>query len=419
MSEELIRVEQLGKKFCRTLRRSLWYGVLDILRELTGSRRSRWALRKGEFWALEDVDFTLKRGELVGVIGPNGSGKTTLLKILSGLLKPDRGAVTINGKIQALIALGAGFNPILTARENVYVNGAILGISRKEMDVILEDIRDFSELGDFFEMPVQSYSSGMQVRLGFAIAVHLKPDILIVDEVLAVGDASFRRKARNKMMELLHSGISVLFVSHNMTLISSLTSKCLYLSGGRVAGWGDSAEMTTRYVKDSIEKAGMPVNRNGLALHPMSLAYLSFPEILIVKKAETRNVSGGVSLEFKTHDDICIRLECEFKKKLKDVQVGIAIRDRIDDAVITSGKKILDHTVPDGTMVILCRINRLPLREGNFNIGLYISDLHGGGLFKSHQVSGFSIVPDEIILARSDRNHGCLVADVSWSIEHE
>ena len=230
----LLSVEGVGKKFCRHLKRSLWYGVQDIGAELLASRRQNPRLRKEEFWALQGVDFHVDRGELVGLIGPNGAGKTTLLKVLSGLIKPDTGRVVVRGRIQALIALGAGFNPILTGRENVYVNGAILGFSRRQMDAMMDEIIDFSEIGEFIDMPVQSYSSGMHVRLGFAVAVNLRPDLLIVDEVLAVGDAGFRRKARNKMMELLHSGISVILVSHNMGHISSLTSRCVYLRKGNV-----------------------------------------------------------------------------------------------------------------------------------------------------------------------------------------
>jgi lipopolysaccharide transport system ATP-binding protein len=179
--ETLVEVKGLSKKFCRRLKRSLWYGIRDIGAELIGSKRDRVKLRKEEFWALRDVSFEIKQGELVGLIGANGAGKTTMLRLLSGLIKPDEGEITVRGKIQALIALGAGFNPILTARENIYINGAVLGFSKKEMDKLIEEIMNFAEISEFIDMPVQSYSSGMQVRLGFSVAVNLKPDILIVE----------------------------------------------------------------------------------------------------------------------------------------------------------------------------------------------------------------------------------------------
>src|SRR5690606_278607 len=204
MSDEvLVRVENVSKKFCRDLKRSLWYGVKDILTEIYGSRKEQDHLRRHEFWAVNDVSFELRRGECLGLIGHNGAGKSTLLKILNGLIKPDRGRVVIKGRVGALIELGAGFNPILTGRENVYVNGSILGLSKSEIARKLEAIVEFSEIGEFIDTPVQYYSSGMRIRLGFAIAAQLEPDVLLVDEVLAVGDIGFVLKCFNKMDALL------------------------------------------------------------------------------------------------------------------------------------------------------------------------------------------------------------------------
>ncbi len=186
-SDVLIHVEDVSKKFCRNLRRSLWYGLQDTAADLLGRGESSASLRPEEFWAVDDVSFSLKRGECLGLVGRNGAGKTTLLKMLNGLIKPDKGRIEIRGRVGALIALGAGFNPILTGRENVYVNGAVLGLSKREISERIDEIIDFAEIGDFIEAPVQSYSSGMQVRLGFAVATAMKPDVLLLDEVLAVG----------------------------------------------------------------------------------------------------------------------------------------------------------------------------------------------------------------------------------------
>src|SRR4029078_11456051 len=227
MSEVLVKVEGVSKKFCRNLKRSLWYAVEDICSDLNpfsknGSSitthpleeaKDRLAgspakskvppvdialteasndkdLRADEFWAVKDVSFELRRGECLGLIGHNGAGKTTLLKMLNGLIKPDKGRIELAVRVGALIALGAGFNPILTGRENIYVNGSVLGLTKKEIDSKFSDIVEFAEVGDFIDMPVQSYSAGMHVRLGFAVATAIKPDVLLLDEVLAVGDVA-------------------------------------------------------------------------------------------------------------------------------------------------------------------------------------------------------------------------------------
>jgi len=195
MSETLIRVENVSKKFCRSLKKSLWYGMRDLSKEVLGRRHGGdGELRPDEFWSVNDVSFELKRGECLGLIGPNGAGKSTLLKMLNGLIKPDQGRIEMRGRVGALIELGAGFNPILSGRENIYVNGSVLGLAKEEIDQKLDEIIEFSELDEFIDSPVQNYSSGMKVRLGFAVAAHMKPDILLIDEVLAVGDIGFRTK---------------------------------------------------------------------------------------------------------------------------------------------------------------------------------------------------------------------------------
>lgn len=417
MTEPLVKIEHLGKKFCRRLKRSLWYGVRDIGSELIGSRKSRSKLRKDEFWALKDVNFEIYKGELVGLIGANGAGKTTLLKLLSGLIKPDEGEIAIRGKIQALIALGAGFNPILTGRENIYINGAVLGFSKKEMDKLLEEIMDFSEMGEFIDMPVQSYSSGMHVRLGFAVAVNLKPDILIVDEVLAVGDASFRRKARNKMMELLHSGISVLFVSHNMALVSSLTSRCIYLDKGQVKAVGPSDEITSIYLSDSIKKA--KANQKENHSHLMHSAYMTMPDLFILHDLRLSNQQGVQTEEFSTFDDIKITFVMEFVKELENVLLAINIRDQVDDVVISSSKLRLDSHPNKGAVTVECNMEKNRFREGNYNIGFYVLDFDGGGLYKTHAAVTFSIMADMSIIKHNDPTRGFVVMDASWQVIDE
>lgn len=281
--EVLVRVEGVSKKFCRSLKRSLWYGLCDIGVELNPFRRQvagvacdelrvtshnqateggsispattyqvaygpslkasvpvtpveaarDEGLRKGEFYAVRNVSFELRRGECLGLIGHNGAGKTTLLKMLNGLVKPDTGRIEMNGVVGALIALGAGFNPILTGRENIYINGAVLGLSKAEIDEKIEDIIDFAEIREFIDMPVQSYSSGMAVRLGFSVASSLNPDVLILDEVLAVGDVRFVVKCLNRVREMA-SRSAVILVSHNMQNIFGFCSRIILMDHGAV-----------------------------------------------------------------------------------------------------------------------------------------------------------------------------------------
>lgn len=236
--EVLIKVEGVSKKFCRSLKKSLWYGLKDIAGEVVGCNGNLNQLRPLEFWAVNDVSFQLRRGECLGLIGRNGAGKTTLLKMLNGLIKPDRGRIEMRGHLGALIALGAGFNPILTGRENIYVNGSVLGLTKREIDAKIAEIIDFADIGDFIDTPVQSYSSGMQVRLGFAIATALNPDILLLDEVLAVGDASFRHKCYNRIGNLRQSSATI-FVSHSMDQVGQFCDRLLVLSAGRAVHDGD------------------------------------------------------------------------------------------------------------------------------------------------------------------------------------
>ncbi|SDL41545.1 lipopolysaccharide transport system ATP-binding protein [Salinimicrobium catena] len=228
--EVLVKVEGLSKKFCKDLKLSLWYGLKDLFSNFRGNTSER-LLREKEFWAVKDVSFELRRGECLGLIGHNGAGKSTLLKILNGLIKPDAGKVTIKGKVGALIELGAGFNPILTGRENIYNNGAVLGFSRQEINKKLEEIIDFAEIREFIDMPVQNYSSGMKVRLGFAVAAQMEPDVLIIDEVLAVGDLGFALKCI-KTIDRILPNTAILFVSHSMPMVSRICNQILLLNQG-------------------------------------------------------------------------------------------------------------------------------------------------------------------------------------------
>ncbi len=238
----LIEATGASKKYCRDLRRSLWYGVRDVTDALTLRTAGNAVLREHEFWAVENVSFQLRRGESLGLLGHNGAGKSTLLKLLTGQRSLSAGRIVTRGRIVALTELGLGFDPTLTGRENAYVNAAILGLTRRNFDVVIEDIINFSGLREFIDSAVQTYSSGMKARLGFSVATHLNPDILIVDEVLAVGDLEFRRKCVQHVLAYVRQGGSLVLVAHDPYLVQSMCNRCIVLERGKVVFDGSGIE---------------------------------------------------------------------------------------------------------------------------------------------------------------------------------
>jgi len=267
MSDVVIRAEGLGKKYLighetkasreNTLRDSL-VNVANRMRrsasDLVNGRQLVVGDEVEEFWALKDVNFEIRRGEVVGIIGRNGAGKSTLLKVLSRITEPTEGRVTIDGRVASLLEVGTGFHPELSGRENVFLNGSILGMSRKEIQAKFDEIVEFAGVGKFVDTPVKRYSSGMKVRLGFSVAAHLEPEILIVDEVLAVGDAEFQKKCIGKMQDVAGAGRTVLFVSHNMPTIQALCPRCLLMERGLKSLDGPSSPIIAKYFANGEEK---------------------------------------------------------------------------------------------------------------------------------------------------------------------
>lgn len=284
--EVVLSIKNVSKRFCRDLKRSLLYGVQDISGEIFGSQRQDVQLRKGEFWALKDVNLELRRGEALGLVGANGAGKTTLLRIISGLITPDHGSVEVKGRVAPLIALGAGFNPILTGRENVYVNMSILGLSKQEIEARFDEVVEFAEIGEAIDSPVQSYSSGMAARLGFACAIHTEPDILLIDEVLAVGDIKFRSKCYRKLSLLREKGVGFVMVSHDANSIIATCNNAILLSKGEILESGNVADVMQKYdemlfsVKDkTIENSLFLPKKDKSDSTGVDITYLCFKDI--------------------------------------------------------------------------------------------------------------------------------------------
>ena len=277
-----------------------------------------------EFWALRDVNLSVERGEILGVVGPNGSGKSTLLQIVSGILQPTRGRVLTKGRIAALLELGAGFNPEFTGRENVFLNGEILGLSRREMEKAFPSVEKFAEIGNFMDRPVKEYSSGMYVRLAFSTAIHVEPELLIVDEALAVGDAIFANRCVKKFDELKQRKVTVLFVSHDLGLVKRLSDKAAFMLDGRVAAYGTPSEVVNRYVGHVLEREQGSVAKDtstGSFRHGDGASRVVDVALLDARRERAASVEPG--------DPLTIRVRARAEKDLETPVVGVLIRNRL------------------------------------------------------------------------------------------
>jgi ABC-type polysaccharide/polyol phosphate transport system ATPase subunit len=321
-TEVVISVENVSKKFCRDLRRSLLYGVRDIATELTGGKRNQ-TLRSKEFWALKDVNFKLRRGQAIGLVGANGAGKSTLLRIISGLIKPDIGIVKIKGRVAPLIALGAGFNPLLTGRENIYANMSILGLSTKEIAAKFQEVIDFAEIWDAIDTPVQNYSSGMAARLGFACAIHTEPEILLIDEVLAVGDIKFKAKCYRQLHQLRQQGTSFVLVNHNSQAILNVCDSAIYLVKGELIASDDPKTVIEKYEEDLFMDSQ---KKNSEVMYlPEKSASESFGLDLI--HLFFRDAEGKILESLKSGEPTSFCVGCRAHKKFDNVTLHLKITE--------------------------------------------------------------------------------------------
>jgi lipopolysaccharide transport system ATP-binding protein len=308
-SDIVLRVETVSKKFVRgETHDSLRDLIPALAARLTGRARASAADR--DFWALRDVSFELTRGDAFGMIGANGAGKSTMLKLITGIMKPTAGRIHVNGRLSALIEVGAGFHPDLTGRENIYLNGMILGMKRPEIDRKFDAIVEFSGLADFIDTPVKRYSTGMYARLGFSVAAHVDPDILIVDEVLSVGDVVFQNRCLERMNAILRSGATVIFVSHNLRAIAELCPRSILLEHGKIAVAGSSQEVLNTYLERSgaqgrqIASRDVSISRvNVRRSRSESVAFDSGEKIWVDVEVECRGPSEPFSVVLFVNDD--------------------------------------------------------------------------------------------------------------------
>jgi lipopolysaccharide transport system ATP-binding protein len=287
-----------------------------------GSRRAH-----SDFWALRDVSVAVERGEILGIVGPNGSGKSTLLQVVCGILRPTRGRVATQGRVAALLELGAGFNPEFTGRENVFMNGEIMGLTPAQVESAFPRIAAFAEIGDFIDRPVKEYSSGMYVRLAFSTAIHVEPEILIVDEALAVGDAIFANRCIQKFEELKDRKVTVLFVSHDLGLVKRLAHRAILMLGGRIEAEGHPRDVVNRYVGLVVErqKRGPEEDgRNGLAS-----SFRHGDGASQITRVDLLNADGAPATTVMSGERVVVRVAARFRREVSDPIVGILIRNRL------------------------------------------------------------------------------------------
>lgn len=375
--ETVISVENVSKKYCKSLKKSMYYGAMDIGRNMLGLSSRSEKLRKDEFWALHDISFEVRKGETLGIIGPNGAGKTTLLKMLNGIFWPDKGKITIRGRIGPLIEVGAGFHPLLTGRENVYINAAILGMTRKQIDKKFDDIVDFSGIGNFIDSPVKFYSSGMFVRLGFAVVAHCEPELLLVDEVLAVGDTSFQTKCLKILGELSRSNTTIIYVSHNLPVLRNLCDRAILLINGKVRYNGDPKEAVLKYYELIFtEKVDVTDKIIGLASSDIKNDSKKEVEIVEVKFLDAEGESRTM---FRTGEYFVLEISYMAYYRINDpvFTLGFSTIDGRLCAAYTSKMDGYRIEYIQGGGKIRVTFNELLLLPDVFRLTVTISDKHG------------------------------------------
>lgn len=358
--EVVMTVRNVHKKFCLKLKRSMYYGILDLTKNLFGMKPDNRSLKQDEFWALEDINFNLHKGETLGIVGLNGSGKTTLLRVLNGIFPPDSGEIMIKGRVGGLIAVGAGFHPHMTGHENIFLNGTILGMTKDEIDAKMQSIIQFADIGNFLEAPVSTYSSGMKVRLGFSIAIHGEPEVLLVDEVLAVGDLSFKKKCMQKLQEL-KKNTSTIFISHNMAQVERICDRVLILDHGKVLDTGGSHEMIVRYSNLAINNEKSQLGSN--------LKIVDSTGDIKNLNLKIRDAKDEEQSKFQHGDDIAFDFSFtslfEFIKPI----LGVVIEN--SEGIIVAGTNNLYTAVENikaGENRIVCKILKIPLLSGNYKL---------------------------------------------------
>ena len=420
MSDFAIRVQDLGKQYriglsptrYRTLRESL----VDTINIPARLKRKNNGEELGKIWALRDISFDLRKGKVLGVIGRNGAGKSTLLKILSRVTEPSEGYAEIHGQVGSLLEVGTGFHPELTGRENIYLNGAILGMPRTEIDLKFDQIVSFAEVEQFIDTPVKRYSSGMYLRLAFAVAAHLEPDILVVDEVLAVGDAEFQRRCLGKMSDVAKQGRTVLFVSHNMSAILRLTEEAILLDKGQLVLRAPTQETVDHYMSTGYSQTGQrtwevdEIPDSAAPFRPVAL--------------RLNNQKGTTVDTVRSTEPITINVEYELEAPITGLRVGLYLMTTRGEYVFTS----FDTDQPEmyerfsvrteGRYTSSCTLPSNFLNEGRYVLGINASSFRVKRYFHDEQALTFTVdVSGAPGMQWPENRLGPVRPALEWSIE--
>jgi lipopolysaccharide transport system ATP-binding protein len=419
VNRSIITVENLSKRYSighqrakgDGLRHSIEQAVRNPVSWLWGRRKRFARQRSEEFWALKNVSFEIKEGEVVGIIGRNGAGKSTLLKILSRITEPTTGRIHISGRVASLLEVGTGFHPELTGRENIFLNGAILGMRKTEIKAKFDEIVAFSEIERFLDTPVKRYSSGMYVRLAFAVAAHLEPEILIVDEVLAVGDAGFQKKCLGKMQDVSQGGRTVIFVSHNMGVISHLCNQVILLGGGQMKYQGNTRQGVELYMRPENEQ---------LQFVDLNLAerQLSILGRVRVTKATSEPSSGLPSWQFYYQSPIAFQIDFTVKKTINELCFGFALHNDagFEIASSLSTHKLKSISLSAGRYFLSVAYPALGLLPGRYRIGMSIRSDLGFEDYLS-EAFWFEVLPNELAGEhRTQTFGGALVPGVNYQL---
>ncbi len=412
MAETVIKVEKLGKQYeigsrgnSMNFRDKLVEIVNAPFNFLSGKKRI-----KKSIWALKDVSFEVKKGEVIGIIGRNGAGKSTLLKILSRITEPTTGQITLNGRVSSLLEVGTGFHPELTGRENIYLNGAILGMKKKEIDNKFSEIVKFSGVEKFLDTPVKKYSSGMYVRLAFAVAAHLEPEILLVDEVLAVGDVEFQKKCLGKMKDVATSGRTVLFVSHNMSAIENLCQKCILIEDGKIKKYDTTSKTINAYLNviDSLVKKPLTFRTDRKGDGRLVITKIEFLE------SKNNQIQTGKPFIVRLNFKLGIN-----EKLLKNVAFSFTINDLGGAHLLAFWSETTHHNfnITKKSGYIDCQIRTCPLLAGEYLINVYCTV---NGAVSDYVINAAKVLVDEGDYFKNGRiehdSHPRYVVEHTWDL---
>jgi ABC-type polysaccharide/polyol phosphate transport system ATPase subunit len=361
----------VSKRF--SLQRERARSFQDLLLSLPERWRGGWSGRE-DFWVLRDVSFDIRSGEAVGLIGANGAGKSTALKLMSRIIEPTSGTVQVSGRVGALLELGAGFHPDLTGRENVYLNGSILGLGRNEIDRKLDEIVAFAELERFIDVPVKHYSSGMYVRLGFSVAVHTEPEVLLIDEVLAVGDQTFQHKCLDRILDIRRQGVTICFVSHDLESVRRLCSRAIWLEGGRIQAAGNVSDTISAYLQHEAEEEEARA-ADGVTGGRDDERRWGTGAIRVVG-VDFLDARGSIRRVFQSGDTWAVRLRYQARDLVKSPIFGLAVyrNDGVHVCGPNTGFGGLQIPFVQGEGEIVYRVDHLPLMEGTYQVSVSAHD---------------------------------------------